>query len=111
MVIGPTEYAFSILALSSGDIVIASPCLNGACPPFVNPDLAGFRACVVRCVRIPCVFMAMIQSAEKLLPNGLRRRIAPLAARLAVILASDRPRDLAQRMALLAFAIRVVSAA
>ena len=55
--------------------------------------------------------MAVIQSAEKLLPNRLRRKIAPLAARLAVILASDRPQDLAQRMALLAFAIRIVSAA
>lgn len=55
--------------------------------------------------------MAVIQSAEKLLPNRLRRKIAPFAAQLAAVLAGQTPRDSAQRMALLAFTIRVVSAA
>lgn len=55
--------------------------------------------------------MAVIQSAEKLLPNGLRRKVAPLVRHLAEIVAGDDPRSLAQRMALIAFVIRVVSAA
>ncbi|MFC3072233.1 lipopolysaccharide biosynthesis protein [Shinella pollutisoli] len=55
--------------------------------------------------------MAVIQSAEKLLPSGLRGKADPLMRALAVILAGDDPRSLAQRMALVAFAIRVVSAA
>ncbi|HEV7248289.1 MAG TPA: lipopolysaccharide biosynthesis protein [Shinella sp.] len=55
--------------------------------------------------------MAVIQSAEKLLPSGLRGKAEPLVRALAATLASDDPRNLAQRMALIAFAIRVVSAA
>jgi O-antigen/teichoic acid export membrane protein len=55
--------------------------------------------------------MAVIHSAEKLLPSGLRGRAEPLLRALAAIVAGDDPRNLAQRMALIAFAIRVVSAA
>ncbi|MDF1633489.1 lipopolysaccharide biosynthesis protein [Mycoplana sp. MJR14] len=55
--------------------------------------------------------MAVIQSAEKLLPNGLRRKLAPFTRQLGAILAGDDPRNLAQRMAMIAFVIRVVSAA
>lgn len=51
--------------------------------------------------------MAVIHSAEKLLPSGLRGKVEPLLRALA----SDDPRNLAQRMALVAFAIRVASAA
>ena len=51
--------------------------------------------------------MAVIQSAERLLPAGLRGKAEPLLRALA----SDDPRNLAQRMALITFAIRVVSAA
>jgi len=51
--------------------------------------------------------MAVIQSAERLLPAGLRGKAEPFLRALA----SDDPRNLAQRMALITFAIRVVSAA
>ncbi|QRM53404.1 lipopolysaccharide biosynthesis protein [Sinorhizobium sp. BG8] len=54
--------------------------------------------------------MAVIQSAERLLPPGLRGKLAPLIRTLAIILTGDDPHNLAQRMALIAFAIRVVSA-
>ncbi|MEW9613732.1 lipopolysaccharide biosynthesis protein [Shinella sp. S4-D37] len=55
--------------------------------------------------------MAVIQSAEKLLPSALRGRAEPLVRALGTILVSDDPRNLAQRMALVTFAIRVVNAA
>ncbi len=55
--------------------------------------------------------MAVIQSAEKLLPNGLRRRVGPLRRQLAEAFSGNAPHNLAQRMALIAFAIRVASAA
>ncbi|NVP53647.1 lipopolysaccharide biosynthesis protein [Mycoplana rhizolycopersici] len=55
--------------------------------------------------------MAVIQSAEKLLPNGLRRRVAPVTRQLAEAFSGNEPHNLAQRMALIAFAIRVASAA
>ncbi|WP_421589807.1 lipopolysaccharide biosynthesis protein [Shinella sp. M27] len=55
--------------------------------------------------------MAVIQSAERLLPSSLRGKAEPLLRAVAAILASDDPRNLAQRMALIAFAIRVASAA
>ena len=55
--------------------------------------------------------MAVIQSAEKLLPSALRGRAEPLVRALGTILISDDPRNLAQRMALVTFAIRVCNAA
>jgi O-antigen/teichoic acid export membrane protein len=55
--------------------------------------------------------MAVIQSAERLLPAGLRGKAEPFTRSLATIFASDDPRNLAQRMALITFAIRVISAA
>lgn len=51
--------------------------------------------------------MAVVQSAEKLLPSGLR----PLLQKLVHALTRDDPTASAQRMALIAFSIRVVSAA
>ena len=55
--------------------------------------------------------MAVIQSAEKLLPSALRGKAEPLMRALGTILVSDDPRNLAQRMALVTFAIRVINAA
>lgn len=55
--------------------------------------------------------MAVIQSAEKLLPSALRGKAEPLVRALGTILVSDDPRNLAQRMALITFAIRVINAA
>ncbi|MCF3642195.1 oligosaccharide flippase family protein [Rhizobium sp. TRM95111] len=55
--------------------------------------------------------MAIIQSAERLLPDGLRRRVGPLAERAAGLLKGSTPQVQAQRMALVTFAIRVLSAA
>jgi O-antigen/teichoic acid export membrane protein len=55
--------------------------------------------------------MAVIQSAEKFLPSGLRGKVEPLLRSLATIVTSDDPRNRAQRMALITFAIRVISAA
>lgn len=55
--------------------------------------------------------MAVIQSAEKLLPSGLRRKAAPLLRHLAAILAGNDPHFRAQRMALITFVIRIASAA
>ncbi|WP_337183990.1 oligosaccharide flippase family protein [Shinella sp.] len=55
--------------------------------------------------------MAVIQSAEKLLPAGLRGKAEPFLRAVASVLAGEDPRNLAQRMALITFAIRVVSAA
>jgi O-antigen/teichoic acid export membrane protein len=53
------------------------------------------------------VLIAVIQSAERLLPSGLRGKAEPLLRALA----GKDPHSLAQRMALAAFAIRVASAA
>ena len=55
--------------------------------------------------------MAVIQSAEKLLPSALRGKAEPLVRALGTILVGDDPRNLAQRMALITFAIRVINAA
>ena len=55
--------------------------------------------------------MAVIQSAEKLLPQSIRGKLLPLAGKLATILSSDDPHSRAQRMALISFGIRVISAA
>lgn len=54
--------------------------------------------------------MAACQTAERILPPGLKDRLLPLMRRLEPLLTSDDPKHLAQRMALVAFAIRVVSA-
>lgn len=51
--------------------------------------------------------MAVVHSAEKMLPSGLR----PVARRLVGALARDDETSRAQRMALTAFAIRILSAA
>ncbi|NHT79002.1 lipopolysaccharide biosynthesis protein [Rhizobiaceae bacterium CRRU44] len=54
--------------------------------------------------------MAACQTAERILPPGLKDRLLPHMRRLEPLLTSDDPKHLAQRMALVAFAIRVVSA-
>ncbi|OBZ91990.1 multi antimicrobial extrusion protein MatE [Pararhizobium polonicum] len=55
--------------------------------------------------------MAACQTAGRILPPALRDRLAPLLEKLIPVLTSSDPRHMAQRMALVAFAIRVVSAA
>jgi O-antigen/teichoic acid export membrane protein len=55
--------------------------------------------------------MAVIETAERMLPPGLRARLSPLTRKLDAILTHTDETALAQRRALTAFAIRVVSAA
>jgi O-antigen/teichoic acid export membrane protein len=55
--------------------------------------------------------MAVIDTAERLLPSGLRARLAPLIDRLRIALLDNGETARAQRQALTAFAIRIVSAA
>lgn len=55
--------------------------------------------------------MAVIETAERLLPAGLRARLAPLTRKLQSILNDDNDTARAQRQALSAFVIRVLSAA
>ena len=55
--------------------------------------------------------MAACQTAGRILPPALRGRLSPLLEKLVPVLTSSDPKHLAQRMALVAFAIRVVSAA
>ncbi|WP_280949970.1 lipopolysaccharide biosynthesis protein [Neorhizobium galegae] len=55
--------------------------------------------------------MAVIETAERLLPPGLRTRLAPLTRKLEKILTDDDETARAQRRALTAFVIRVASAA
>ncbi|MFB2551460.1 lipopolysaccharide biosynthesis protein [Ensifer soli] len=55
--------------------------------------------------------MAVFQSAERILPAVMRARLSPVLRKLPALIRSSDPRHLAQRMALVAFAIRVVSAA
>ncbi|MCL6708678.1 lipopolysaccharide biosynthesis protein [Pseudomonas sp. R2.Fl] len=54
--------------------------------------------------------MAVVQTAEKMLPAGLRPLLAPLIRRLGETLIASDETARAQRMALIAFVIRVVSA-
>ncbi|RWX74372.1 lipopolysaccharide biosynthesis protein [Neorhizobium lilium] len=55
--------------------------------------------------------MAVIETAERLLPPRLRVRLAPLTRRLGTLLADDSENARAQRQALTAFLIRILSAA
>lgn len=55
--------------------------------------------------------MTVIETAERLLPLGLKNRLTPLLRRLEPILHDDSETARAQRMALIAFAIRIISAA
>jgi O-antigen/teichoic acid export membrane protein len=55
--------------------------------------------------------MAVIETAEKLLPPGLRARIVPLISKVGAALKDDGETGRAQRQALTAFAIRIASAA
>lgn len=54
--------------------------------------------------------VTVIQFAERQLPHVLRRRAAPVLLRLQSVLTDDNDTARSQRMALIAFAIRVVSA-
>lgn len=55
--------------------------------------------------------MTVIETAERLIPLSLKTRLAPLLRRLEPILYEDSETARAQRMALIAFAIRIISAA
>lgn len=55
--------------------------------------------------------MAVIETAERLLPPGLRARIVPLIAKAGTVLTDRSETARAQRQALTAFAIRIASAA
>lgn len=55
--------------------------------------------------------MAVIETAERLLPPGLRARLHPLTRKLEAILTDDGETARAQRRALIAFVIRIFSAA
>ncbi|MDW5315035.1 lipopolysaccharide biosynthesis protein [Rhizobium sp. PL01] len=55
--------------------------------------------------------MAACQTAGRILPPAVRDRLSLLLAKLIPLLTSSDPKHMAQRMALVAFAIRVVSAA
>jgi len=55
--------------------------------------------------------MAVIETAERLLPPGVRARLAPLTRKLDAILTDDDETARAQRRALVAFVIRIASAA
>ena len=55
--------------------------------------------------------MAFIETAERLLPPRLRGTVMPLVGRIGAVLTGDDEKAAAQRMALTAFVIRVVSAA
>ena len=54
--------------------------------------------------------MAILNTAEKALPAGLRAKLSPLVAKVAVVLSGGDEVSRAQRMALVAFAVRIVSA-
>ncbi|TDK34622.1 lipopolysaccharide biosynthesis protein [Rhizobium deserti] len=54
--------------------------------------------------------MAVIETAERLLPPGLRARLGPVTRRLEAILTDPTETARAQRQALIAFVIRVLSA-
>lgn len=55
--------------------------------------------------------MAVIETAERLLPPGLRARLHPLTRKLETILTDEDETARAQRRALIAFVIRIFSAA
>ncbi|THK35279.1 lipopolysaccharide biosynthesis protein [Ensifer sp. MPMI2T] len=55
--------------------------------------------------------MAVCQSAGRMLPSALRQRLSPLLVRLGPIASGADPKSRAQRTALIAFAIRIFSAA
>lgn len=57
------------------------------------------------------MLIAVLQSAEKLLPSALRAKAQGALGRVAAAVGGDDPQALVQRMALIAFAIRVASAA
>ena len=54
--------------------------------------------------------MAILSTAEKALPAGLRAKISPLGDKIALIVSARDEVARAQRMALVAFAVRIVSA-
>lgn len=55
--------------------------------------------------------MTVIETAERLIPLSLKTRLTPLLRRLEPILREDSETARAQRMALIAFVIRIISAA
>lgn len=61
--------------------------------------------------RVQPLFTAIINAAENLTPRAFRPSVRPVLARVESLLSSEDERAVAQRMALIAFAIRVFSAA
>jgi O-antigen/teichoic acid export membrane protein len=55
--------------------------------------------------------MAVIETAEKMLPSGLRATLSPSLRKIAALLSDRSEKAASQRMALVAFAIRIGSAA
>ncbi|MDL2409527.1 oligosaccharide flippase family protein [Rhizobium calliandrae] len=55
--------------------------------------------------------MAVFQTAEKMLPSGLRTMLSPYLRRLRPLLTDNDEKAVSQRMALIAFAIRIAGAA
>ncbi|MDE1997201.1 MAG: oligosaccharide flippase family protein, partial [Rhizobiaceae bacterium] len=55
--------------------------------------------------------MAVFQTAEKMLPSGLRAVLLPYARKLAPLFSGRDEKAVSQRMALIAFAIRIIGAA
>ncbi|MGZ9718449.1 oligosaccharide flippase family protein [Rhizobium miluonense] len=57
------------------------------------------------------LIMAVFQTAERMLPSAVRAVLAPYLRKLATLLVSRDEKAVSQRMALIAFAIRIVGAA
>lgn len=55
--------------------------------------------------------MAVVETAEKLLPPGLRTRLSAVLPRMLAILSGRSEKDASRRMAMVAFIIRIASAA
>lgn len=62
------------------------------------------------CAKSFAFSMTVIETAERLLPLSLKNRLTPLLRRLEAMLREDGETARAQRMALIAFAIRIISA-
>ena len=57
------------------------------------------------------MFIAVVETAERMLPSGLRAKLSPLLRKLTGMLTGGGEKAASQRMAFVAFAIRIASAA
>ena len=55
--------------------------------------------------------MAVFQTAERMLPSAVRTALSPYLRKLAILFTGDDEKAVSQRMALIAFAIRIAGAA